>query len=509
MTLQNVLPIPQGQAANAFTTTAGAFGPYLPDLQKQGTDLENEASLAALSAIPPLSGDDLQALRSQVNTAQEYAQSVAGYVNLDPNQKSAIDSLSHGDYSGALSKAVLIGGQDLGVPPGVTSDLMSAGKSIMSGNVLGAVSPCIGAVMTGLVAAGVVSGGMGAAAAAMVAGGVGLSEAGAALFRKTSATGCPGASWTLGDFCFSGPVPFGPNDSTWQTLGDFMHGKNSSLSGSALGAKASSVWKQLAYEFPSKLGGYENNAGTLDGLVWSALNEVTWLEKGQPPSMSPGGPAPGLFGAIGGFAGNIAAAAQRVIAGTWAMPCTTPLAKDSRFDGFRLAFARLYLSNVEKALNGHPLMTTSQMLHQAAYAWNALHSGPPVTFAAPHYFYQPNPDPAYTTLYLPNGALAWSLIEYVMSGKPDQIAGKPNQPTPIYPWAPLTLYTPTSVSTGQAAIDKTIASLVKQNAPIIQRVNAYAAAQRKASRWTPTLVAGGAGAILVGGYALWERLNRR
>jgi hypothetical protein len=245
-----------------------------------------------------LSSDDWAKLQGAVTSPGDLVQAVSGYVNLDQNTQAAVTQLADKNYLGALKNI----SKDLGIPG--TSQLIDAGQSLLSGDLLGAIGP--------LVAGALAATGVGAPIVAAVGGAIAIGEQ--ALQMLGVGQGPQGCAWKLGRLCFNGVRPYGPNDPQWQTLAAIA-GENTI---DALTGKPAAPWP----------------AESVDHYYVTAMSEVRWLESGGAQFQN------------------------------------SPVANDRRLDGFRLAFLRSYLANLEKGANGHPMSDPTSLLNTAAMAWN-------------------------------------------------------------------------------------------------------------------------------------------
>ena len=238
-----------------------------------------------------MSSDDWAKLQGAVTSPGDLAQAVSGYVNLDTNAQAAVTQLADKNYLGALKNI----SKDLGIAG--TSQLIDAGQSLLSGDLLGAIGP--------LVAGALAATGVGAPIVAAVGGAIALGEQ--ALKMLGVGQGPQGCAWKLGKICFNGVRPYGPNDPQWRTL-----------SSVAADHANDPLWP----------------AEAVDHYYATAMSEVRWLEHGGPQFQ------------------------------------TSPVANNRQLDGFRLAFLRSYLANLEKGANGHPMSDPVSLLNTAAMAWN-------------------------------------------------------------------------------------------------------------------------------------------
>jgi hypothetical protein len=275
-----------------------------------GTD-ENALQQAALSA--GLSLNDFFQLQTAVTNPKDLAASLSAIVNKDDLAQAALHTLSQVDYGGVI-------------PEGTASSLMDAGKSVMSGNLMGAIGPIVAAAMT--------ASGVGAPLVGAVGAGIALGEAALqALGVGQSHETC---GWAVGGGCFNGTRPYGPRDPTWVPLPRVMNDRDNA----AYFPHPGGYWANL---MATKGSGQAPKGYFIDPWYSTIESELRYLE---------------------GKGHNLQ---------------TTAVAKDKRLNGFRLAYYRAYMGQLERAINGQKSVDPVTLLRQTALQWNSSHVGPSVS----------------------------------------------------------------------------------------------------------------------------------
>jgi hypothetical protein len=418
-----------GGVSNFFgmDTSTGGAGQADVNAQISAAGLDtSKLQQAALSA--GLSLSDFYKLQSAVTNPKDLAASLSAVVNQDSLAQASLHAL---------------GG---GLPEGTMTGLMSAGKSILSGNLMGSIGPVVATAMT---ASGVGAPIVGAVGAAISLGEAALNALG---IGQNSQQTC---GWAVNHYCGNGTRPYGSSDPTWVALGPVIHDK------------------KYAIGFPVPNGYWPpgGNAPTgysIDPFYATIESELNYLE-GHGPNLQ-----------------------------------TTTAAKDARLNPFRLAFYRAYLGQLERAINGQPPVDPATLLNQTALQWNASHGGTPVSIDSgqpmPDYWAGSNVDGRTgVNLYGDNGShpgiFKQTYIERLISGKVDGS----RQPPLTINTGELLSTTPAQIKT--AAIHHVTMHLGGAALPTHEKVAAaarIAAAASKKKHYLWPVLAGAAGAGFAG-----------